>query len=327
LIRPQPWVNWLIVAFGLALWAGLIFLGWTTDRSESGLKQVLGLRSGKLAGLFGATCLLGATQLSLVALWYRTRSRKDFHGRYRIWIWSSLIWAILFSAAISGWHLSCSAWIARHLPGRLRPVATNAWPLIATILVATASRLLTSEMARNTATRWLLRAAGLVAAATLILHFDLSLAPASIALELQTAAASLWPLLMASALLHNARYVIHVSNEAQPAHARPSRLSPIVKQVWAEVLTMGPARSTIASSLSPARLRQLTSRTWKLVQSLALAVSQAVARKRKGAAAKKRADSQSVERRKNTPPLPTIASAAESPSKSSQKSAKSTKSA
>jgi hypothetical protein len=327
LIRPQPWVNWLIIAFGLGLWAATIYVGWTVDHSQSGLKQVLGLRSGRLAGLFGALCLLGATQLSLVALWYRTHSRKDFQGRYRIWIWSSLVWATLFSAAISGWHLWGSEWIAKKLPGHLRPAAMSAWLLGATILIATAIRLLAQEMSRAKSARSLLRSSQFVAATALVLHFEPTLAPAGIVLELQSGLASLWPLLMASALLHHARYVIHVSNEVMPGCGRSSRLSPIVQQVWAEVLTLGPSRATITTSLSPRNLWRLTVSLWRGSVTLIQAIARFVARRR-AAGGKKRSSSQATERRKNAPALPTIAAAPDSPSKSTQKSgSKSVKSA
>jgi hypothetical protein len=327
LIRPQPWVNWLIVTLGFGLWTATITVGWSVDHSGSGLKQVLGLQSGRLAGLFGAACLLGATQLSLVTLWYRTHSRKDFQGRYRIWIWSSLIWATLFSAAISGWHHPASAWIAEHLPGRLRPAASSAWLLGAMILVATAIRLLSRDMARAVSTIWLLRSAQLVAAAALVLYFEPSLAPPGIALALQTGLTSLWPLLMASALLHNARYVIHVSNEATPSSRRLSRLSPIVQQVWAEVLSMGPSRETIASSLSPQNLWSIAVRLWRASAAIVLSITKSVARKQNDGNAEKRADSPATDRRKNAS-LPTVAPAAESPVKSGHKSAsKSVKSA
>jgi hypothetical protein len=327
LIRPQPWANWLVIALGVGLWGATIFVGWSVDHSDSGLKQVLGLQSGRLAGLFGAACLLGATQLSLVTLWYRTRSRKDFQGRYRIWIWSSLIRATLFSAAISGWHFSGSAWLVQHLPGRLRPAAASAWLLGAMILVATATRLLSREMARARSTIWLLRSAQLVAAAALVLHFEPSLAPSGLALELQSGLASLWPLLMASALLHNARYVIHVSNEVMPSSRRPSRLSPIVQQVWAEVLSMGPSRATIASSLSPQNVWSLAVRIGKAFGPIVRAVTRVVARKPNGGSGQKRAESQAADRRKNAS-LPTVASPADSAAKTAHKwASKSVKSA
>lgn len=327
LIRPQPWVNWLLVAFGLSLWAAVIYVGWTVDHSGSGLKQVLGLRSGRLAGLFGALCLLGATQLSLVTLWYRTHSRKDFQGRYRIWIWSSLVWTTLFSAAISGWHLWGSEWLAKKLPGHLRPAAMSAWLLGATILIATAIRLLAQEMSRAKSAIWLLRSSQLVAATALVLHFEPSLAPASIVLELQSGLASLWPLLMASALLHHARYVIHVSNEAMPSARRASRLSPIVQQVWAEVLSLGPSKATIASSLSPRNLWKMAVSLWSGSTVLIRAIGR-LAGRRGASNGKRGAGSPAADRRKNSPSLPTIAAAADSPAKSTHKSAsKSVKSA
>ncbi len=254
LIRREPWVNWLLVLLGVGAWGGVSWLGWSVDHSSSGLQEVLGLRSGRLTHVFSLACLLGVTQLSLVILWYRTRSRKDFQGRYRVWIWSSITWAALFSAAASGWHLKCSAWLAT---GESRRIAGNldaVWLALAAVLVGSTCRLLSREMARSSSYRWLLRASMAVGSVVFLLR----IAPNLIALEhreeIRNAAAALWPLLMASALLHHARYVIHVSNEVEPRQKQPSRLSPLVEQVWAEVVSLAPSRVTLTRSLAPGKI-------------------------------------------------------------------------
>ncbi|WP_145034326.1 hypothetical protein [Caulifigura coniformis] len=320
LIRPQPWINWLVVAFGLVLWAGVLRLGWTVDHSDSGLKEVIGLRAGRLTRLFAATCLLGVTQLSLVTLWYRTHSRKDFQGQYRVWIWSSLTWGLLFGSAITGWHISWSSSLAAQLPHRLQPLAEMAWLPVAAILAGTACRLLSREMACSTATRWLLNSATLVGTLTVLLEVATGFFPHSVVRLLCNATGALWPLLMASALLHHARYVIHVSNEATPWAVRASRLSPVVRQVWAEVLLLGPSRATLARSLSPQKLWQMTLRGARSCRALSRTAWSLIAR-RLSSRRKETQEAGATSRRKAAPSLPVVASSNESPGKSAQKSA------
>jgi hypothetical protein len=94
--------------------------------------------------------------------------------------------------------------------------------------------------------------------------------------------------------------------------------------VWAEVLTLGPSRATIASSLSLKNLWQIASQTGRVSKVLVLAVAGMVTRKRVERLKKKRADSESIDRRKSNPSLPTIATSNNSPTKSAQKSASKT---
>ncbi|HVJ85225.1 MAG TPA: hypothetical protein VM452_06245 [Caulifigura sp.] len=254
LIRREPWVNWLLVLLGLAAWAGVTWLGWSVDHSASGLQEVLGLKGGRLTHVFSLACLLGVTQLSLVILWYRTRSRKDFQGRYRVWIWSSITWAALFSATASGWHLKCSAWLETGLSRRIAGNLDVVWLALAAVLVGSTCRLLSREMARSSPYRWLLRASMAVGSFVFLLRIAPNLIAFEHREEIRNAATALWPLLMASALLHHARYVIHVSNEVGPRQKQTSRLSPLVEQVWAEVVSLAPSRVTLTRSLAPGKI-------------------------------------------------------------------------
>lgn len=328
LIRPQPWVNWLIVALATCTLGGIAHLGWSIDHSDSGLKAILGLRAGRLCQLFSATCLLAVTQLSLVILWYRTHSRKDFHGRYRIWIWSSLTWVVLFSAAASGWHIRATRWLLTQIPGQLGAFVDVVWLLPATILVGSTCRLLSKEMARTPVNRWLLRGAAGLAGAVAVLHLSPGMLPQSYGPEVLQVASALWPLLVASALLHHARYVIHVSNEAAPQQKRAGRLRPILRQVWGEVLTLGPSQATLARSLAPKRLASTLLRIGRVVGSLVATVGKAILRmtRRRNEASVRRESR--LARRNEAASLPVASSASESRVKSGGKTtAKTVKSA
>jgi hypothetical protein len=278
-----------------------------------------------MTGLFAAICLLAVTQLSLVNLWYRTQSRKDFQGQYRVWIWSSLTWAVLFSAAISGWHLSLCDWLAMRFPGRLRPVIEKSWLLAATIMIATSLRLLAREVGRAAAPRWLMAGAACIGSINAFLRLQAGFLPAEVVTDLSNACGCLWPLLLASALLHHARYVIHVSNEALPLTAKVGRLSPVVQQVWAEVLQLGPSKATLTRSLAPRNVWMLVLKgarsasalsgiLWKVIQSRLLN-------------RRVRPEGNRGTRRKNSAPLPVAASSVDSQPRLAKSAVKSAKSA
>lgn len=280
LIRPQPWFSWILVAVAFAAWVGVVWSGWAIDRGESGLREVLGLRAGHACRLFGITALLAVTQLSLIILWYRIQSRKDFHGRYRIWIWSTVTWVLFFGGAVFGWHEMVAQWVTARLPSRLQGISDLLWMLPAIAISGASFRLLSKEMTRTPVDRWLLRAAALTGCVSAVLRLAPWLAARSVQLEISHSIASLWPLLLASALLHHARYVIHVTNEVSPPSRRSGRLSPIVQQVWEEVMSLGPSRGRLAEAFSRERLRiyasssrRIVSRTWQGMCSLMKRVS------------------------------------------------------
>src|SRR5690606_8391178 len=86
-IRPQLWVHWTITVLCLAAWGGMMYLGDLAERTDFGLRDILGLRSGRVTNFFSTLMLLWAGQLSLLIYWYRRKSRNDFAGRYRMWLW------------------------------------------------------------------------------------------------------------------------------------------------------------------------------------------------------------------------------------------------
>jgi hypothetical protein len=247
LIHPRPWVNWILVTLALGVWTSVVTMGWLSDQTGRSQSSVLSLRNGRLLSLFGNTALLAATQLSLVILWYRTRSRKDFEGRYRIWIWSSLIWALFFAAAVSGRHVLLAERTAAFIPRQVRPSSVAMWLVPAAIAFGTTIRVLRHDMTAASA-RMLLTAT--VAVATVLATAMLiPVLPVAVAPGFAAAASALWPILLASALLHHARYVIHVSNEATVRRYVGGRSDhSVMTQIWKEVLTLLPSQATIAHS-------------------------------------------------------------------------------
>jgi hypothetical protein len=259
LIRPQPWISWLLSTVALISWTAVVVGGYQIDRGESGLKEVLGLRSGRACHVLSITSLLAVTQLSFVILWYRTRSRKDFHGRYRIWLWTSVTWSLFFAAAIFGWQQALTDAFSRRLPN-FPFISAIAWLLPASILFGTSYQLLSREMARTPADRWMLRLSALTALTVAVLRLSPALVPAGWNFDLLNAAIALWPTLLACSLWHHARYVVHITNEASPFAERPNRVSPIVRQVWAEVLTITPSHSHLWTLIRSPRWRKIAIR-------------------------------------------------------------------
>ncbi len=328
LIRPQPWVNWLVVAAGFTCLAGIVNWGLAIDRSSNGLQEVLGLRAGRLCRLFAATCLLAVTQLSLIILWYRTHSRKDFQGQYRIWIWSSLTWGLCFSAAVSGWQVACAQGIVARLPGLQSGLVALVWMIPAAIAVGTTCRLLSREMRRMPAQRWMLRLAMLTACGDAILALAPDLLPSECGPEVANIAGATWPLLVASALLHHARYVIHVSNEVVPHSSRPGRVSPVIQQVWAEVLSLGPSRATLARTMTSGRIGRLLQGAAKRLMGCGVAVGEWLLRLVRRQARGATRETNRGTRRPNGKSLPVASTAGDSRTAASAKgTAKTVKSA
>ncbi len=220
LIRPEPWLNWTITAGMLALWAVVVGWGASLDVQSRGIQDILGLRAGWVCRLLAATALLGVSQLSLIILWYRTRSRKDFQGRYRTWIWSTAAWSLFFSATLFGWHRGMSQILTARLPGRLERVSELFWLLPSIAVFVATCRMLLDEMSRTRTHRWLLRSAMLAAGGWAVLQLNQGLIQVPAELEVRVACGALWPVLLAATLLHHAAYVIHVTNEVAPARAR-----------------------------------------------------------------------------------------------------------
>ncbi|MBX3436628.1 MAG: hypothetical protein KF861_03990 [Planctomycetaceae bacterium] len=227
-IRPQLWIHWCVAAMCLACWAGLLYVGDLAEQADFGLRSILGIRSGRLANFFSTIMLLWSGQLALLIYWYRRKSRNDFHGRYRLWLWVGVALQFFLAVVATEAHLPFGEYMLRVWPLNVPKYELLSWLVPVSTISLAMFRLLGTELRNCACSRSLLRVAavsGLVAAATLTLGEAL---PERMGNLLQVGSATLAHLGLATALLFHARYVIHVSIEA-PAIARRDSL---VKRLW-----------------------------------------------------------------------------------------------
>jgi hypothetical protein len=222
IIRPQLWVHWTITLLCLAAWAGMIYLGDLAERTDFGLRDILGLRSGRVTTFFSTLMLLWAAQLALLIYWYRRKSRNDFAGRYRMWLWIGGMLQFLLVVTATRAHRPFSQYMQRIWPLDVPLYDLLCWLVPVATLALAMYRLLRIELKRHRSGKLLLSVAGLsatIAGATLIVG---PLLPVRLRDLLEIGSATLAHLALATALLMHARYVVHISNEV-PRRERATR--------------------------------------------------------------------------------------------------------
>ncbi len=232
-IRPQIWIHWCVVTLCVGCWAGMLYVGDLAEQTDFGLKSILGIRSGRLANFFSTIMLLWAGQLALLIYWYRRKSRNDFHGRYRLWLWAGVTLQFFLAVVATKAHLPFGDYMQRMWPVNVPQYALLCWLIpVATISLAM-FKLLGMEMRNSPCSQFLLWVAGLsgvVAGMSLVAG---SLLPERVSGLLQVGSATLAHLGLATALLFHARYVIHFSNEPPAV----SRKTSVLKQVRAGLMS------------------------------------------------------------------------------------------
>lgn len=214
---PAPlWRTAVLTCMGLLAWAGLNYGGHAIGRALPGpeLTALLGLESGLARRFFSSTMLLIAAQLSYVIYWHRARSRKDFLGRYKVWMWAVAVWLVFCVAAATDVHQLIAATMLAHWTVDVWHAAILCWMVPAAIVVLSMTRLLHCELRDCRPSVTCLWCSTLTAglAATAILAGD-QLWSGDVALIVQCGATTLWQLLLAIALLFHARHVIHITSE------------------------------------------------------------------------------------------------------------------
>ncbi len=212
-IRPQIWIHWCVVALCLGCWAGILYVGDLAEQTDFGLKSILGIRSGRLANFFSTIMLLWAGQLALLIYWYRRKSRNDFHGRYRLWLWAGVTLQFFLAVVATKAHLPFGEYMQRMWPVNVPQYALLCWLIpVATICLAM-FKLLSMETRNSPCSKFLLWVAGLSGVVAAVSLAAGSLLPERVSGLLQVGSATLAHMGLATALLFHARYVIHFSNE------------------------------------------------------------------------------------------------------------------
>lgn len=230
----QPWKYAALLIALMLLDVGLVL---HTAFSLAGVESspVTALRSSEewitqhLARAYFVACALTAWLI----LHHRSRSRLDFSGRYRLWIWLALFWSAMSACSIGSWHDRFGEWLAgkANLHGWNGPLWC--WLIPATAALLASTSLLRYELAACR-TAWRIHLASLplaaFAAGSLLLKGTSLdgpwLAPAT------TLTVMLWPTLELGALLLFARHVVHVTNEP----SRIPRKRRVKKRTFAKLL-------------------------------------------------------------------------------------------
>lgn len=231
-IRPQLWIHWGIVTLCVGCWAGLLYVGDLAEQTDFGLKGILGIRSGRLVNFFSTIMLLWAGQLALLIYWFRRKSRNDFHGRYRMWLWVGVTLQFFLAVVATEAHVPFSAYMQRMWPLALPRYDLLSWLIPTCTLGLALFQILGKELRHCRCSRvllWIAGIAGLVSALSLL---GGSLLSERVRDLIQVGSATLAHMGLATSLLMHARYVIHVSNEApqdQPHRSFTTRVRESIK--------------------------------------------------------------------------------------------------
>lgn len=213
-----PSAGWKVCAFGISgllFWVTIIWLGlsnWEGSRFEANRPTP------EIAFQFlSVVGLLFASQLSFVIWWYRSRSRKDFNGRYRIWAWAGCLWGCSCLAVGLNLHVWLGNLASQRWPIHVWRPEVLYWLVPYAVLVLAVQKLLWLDMRQSRSSSWLwglsLGVGVLAAGGQLGLEIPLN---ARFQAVLGEGLAALWQLMMAWTFLNHARFVVHVTNEAAP---------------------------------------------------------------------------------------------------------------
>ncbi len=227
LLPQRTWVLALLVGCVLACWGVIVGVGaWLDVQQMDPWRSILGIRSGRLLHFFTTITLLTCAQLSYLILWRRSRSRKDFAGRYRVWFWVGAVCSTFCVACASGTHRHWTGQLAHGLRLIWVDAATVCWMVPATTMWLSAMLLMQSDMPDCTAsTAWARasRGLGMLAGASVLLGELVW--PAEWVAAINASLGALWTTVFACTLLIHARYVTYVTNEASRTRQHPRRFA------------------------------------------------------------------------------------------------------
>ena len=183
------------------------------------------LAGGRSLANWFSSCLLGATGMVALLIYSLRRHRgDDYHGRYRLWLWTAAAMALLNMDEICDLHrlgpallASAAAWCSMS--------AAQLWGLVAGITAGILLiRMLLEVRRAKLAVATLLAAAGCLAGVTVCQQGWIPLEPGIQATMIQTAMRMVGHLLLALALILYARHVVRDAAGLVPLRKRkPAR--------------------------------------------------------------------------------------------------------
>lgn len=216
LLPRSPWVLALFIAGALLSWAAVVGGGaWLDARQLEPWQGIFGLQAGRLLRFYTTVSLLACAQLSYLILWRRSRSRKDFAGRYRVWFWIGAVCSVFCVASVTRFHEAWAFRVTAGLHAAWVDAPVLCWMVPATTMLITAIHLLRRDLpARSASIRWIQTGRWLAVLSGIATLLGSLLLPSSWVLPVQGALGALWPTVLGCGLLTYARYVTYVTNEA-----------------------------------------------------------------------------------------------------------------
>ncbi len=234
-ILQRIWKHWVIGLLGLTLVVGILVGGFYESQGAlaagPGFSWLFAFSTARLATFFSTAFLLVSCQLALLIWWMRSRSKHDFSGQYRVWVWTTVIWFAFACSVATDGHLAVSQTILWLCDLRLWNFETLCWLVPATIVGTVLLWAMYRDMrsCRSSVTMLFLAAfLYLLSAVSALELLVMSNGHWNVLFRVGTGVSGHLALLM-SMLLH-ARYVIYES--AEPPEPRPSRLIASFHRLW-----------------------------------------------------------------------------------------------
>ena len=215
ILPRRTWVLALMIAVAMLSWAGVVGVGVYLDLNHvEPWRGILGIQAGSLLRFYTTVSLLACAQLSYLILWRRSRSRKDFAGRYRVWFWIGAVCSVFCVASATRFHESWATRMTTGLHLAWVDLETLSWMVPATTMLMAAIYLLGRDLpSRSASNVWIQSGRWLSVIAGLSLLVGSLLVPAQWLGPVQAALGALWPTVLGCGLLIYARYVTYVTNE------------------------------------------------------------------------------------------------------------------
>lgn len=257
------WKYGVLIGFLIVANCSLVLhVGWTRGQTAAGVTTTLQTVETWLLRYLPFAYCLAVSHFAWLIYYHRSRSRLDFGGQYRLWIWMAALWTVIMACALSGWHERFGYWLAGKTTLREWKGPLWCWLIPAAAALLSNTRLLTEEFT-PCRIAWRLHLVSLVSAGIagtcLLLQgtsFDGVWMMPALAL-----ASTLWPTLELGAFLLFARYVVYVSNEpsvtSRPKRVRRIPAAELLQKVVAWVLEPREELPAYGShSVSPPRRRK-----------------------------------------------------------------------
>jgi hypothetical protein len=217
IIPRSPWRLAGIAFLGICLWLTVLILGLMKDVPDAQVRELVQLQGGPLLRFFSTVALLLASQLSFLIYYYRSRSRKDFMGRYRIWVWAGTFWGLACLFLATGIHHPIAKTLSLQWPLPYWRSEVSYWMAPFGVGLLAVYQMVACDVRQCRISRLAWGLAFVLALAAGGLHLGLEiLLPMEYRVAVVAGVTTFWHLFLVITLLIHARFVAHVTNEAGP---------------------------------------------------------------------------------------------------------------